>query len=153
MTIDTKSAIRIIPRDSSFLDRRIGSRGEIFYDQSANTLRLYDGQTQSGFKIARTDLINVSNEAFLAKAQAAGVEGSANPAFSTISVAGQSNVVADSIADTLTLTAGSNITITTNPDNSSSRSAYFPGCSLNVFILASRLLLIMPRAFGIYEID
>jgi len=34
--------------------------------------------------------------------------------FSTIAVAGQSNVVADSTADTLTLVAGSNITLTTN---------------------------------------
>jgi hypothetical protein len=37
-----------------------------------------------------------------------------NAAFSTISVSGQSDVVADSPADTLTLAAGSNITITTN---------------------------------------
>ena len=35
-------------------------------------------------------------------------------AFKTISVSGQSNVVADSISDTLTLVAGSNMTITTN---------------------------------------
>lgn len=34
--------------------------------------------------------------------------------FSTIAVAGQSNVVADSTSDTLTLVAGTNITITTN---------------------------------------
>ena len=34
--------------------------------------------------------------------------------FSTIAVAGQSSVIADSTADTLTLVAGSNITITTN---------------------------------------
>jgi hypothetical protein len=34
--------------------------------------------------------------------------------FSTIAVSGQSNVVADSTSDTLTLVAGSNITITTN---------------------------------------
>lgn len=34
--------------------------------------------------------------------------------FSTIAVAGQSNVVADSTADTLTLAAGSNVTITTD---------------------------------------
>lgn len=37
-----------------------------------------------------------------------------NASFSTISVSGQSDVVADSAADTLTLVAGSNITITTN---------------------------------------
>jgi hypothetical protein len=37
--------------------------------------------------------------------------------FSTIAVAGQSNVVADSTSDTLTLVAGSNITLTTNATN------------------------------------
>lgn len=39
--------------------------------------------------------------------------------FSTIAVSGQSNVVADSTGDTLTLIAGSNITITTNATNDS----------------------------------
>jgi plastocyanin len=39
--------------------------------------------------------------------------------FSTIAVAGQSNVVADSTADTLTLTAGSNVTITTDASTDS----------------------------------
>lgn len=37
-----------------------------------------------------------------------------NYTFSTISVAGQNNVVADSATDTLTLAAGSNVTLTTN---------------------------------------
>ena len=37
--------------------------------------------------------------------------------FSTIAVAGQSNVIADSTSDTLTLVAGSNITLTTNATN------------------------------------
>lgn len=37
--------------------------------------------------------------------------------FSTIAVSGQSNVVADSTSDTLTLIAGTNITITTNATN------------------------------------
>jgi hypothetical protein len=37
--------------------------------------------------------------------------------FSTIAVSGQSNVVADSTSDTLTLIAGSNVTITTNSTN------------------------------------
>jgi hypothetical protein len=41
-------------------------------------------------------------------------EASLPNSFSTISVAGQSNVVADSTADTLTLVAGTNVTITTN---------------------------------------
>jgi plastocyanin len=38
----------------------------------------------------------------------------ASDSFATIAVAGQSNVVADSASDTLTLVAGSNVTITTN---------------------------------------
>lgn len=40
--------------------------------------------------------------------------GSVSDAFKTISVSGQSDVVADSATDTLTLAAGSNITLTTN---------------------------------------
>jgi plastocyanin len=111
--------IRIIPRPDDFLDRNVGSSGELFFSRDSNSLRVYNGKDRGGFEIALADLTNVPDEAFLAKAQTAGLEGSANPAFSTISVAGQSNVVADSIADTLTLTAGSNITITTNPNNDS----------------------------------
>ena len=41
--------------------------------------------------------------------------GEASNSFATISVSGQSNVVADSSTDTLTLVAGNNITITTDP--------------------------------------
>ena len=40
--------------------------------------------------------------------------GSSQNVFSTIAVSGQSNVVADSTTDTLTLAAGSNVTLTTN---------------------------------------
>jgi len=40
--------------------------------------------------------------------------GTSSDSFKTITVAGQSNVVADSATDTLTLVAGTNITITTN---------------------------------------
>ena len=205
-------ALRIIPRDTDFLDRRLGSRGEIFYDRTANTLRLYDGVTNSGINLAKEDLTNVSNTDFLAKANSAGFSGGVQTGlagriayypsngsqvndlaeltwlddstntlilsgviditgqknrirfhwdtladltaevspvnyhgmvahvhdtgklyyahngawvpvaaesslpntFSTIAVAGQSSVIADSTADTLTLVAGSNITITTN---------------------------------------
>jgi hypothetical protein len=106
--------VRIIPRDSEFLNRKLGSKGEVFYDQDTNTLRLFDGATLGGHKLAKADLTNIANAAFLAKANAAGVAGAAITSFSTIAVAGQSSVVADSNADTLTLLAGSGITITTN---------------------------------------
>ena len=33
--------VRIIPRPDDFLDRNVGSSGEVFYDQQADTLRLY----------------------------------------------------------------------------------------------------------------
>ena len=205
------NAVRIIPQANDFLDRKLGARGEVFYDQATNTLRLYDGSLTGGYKLARADLNNVTNSDFLAKATAAGFSGGVQSgvagkiayypsngsqvndlteiswtsntstlsvsgilnvtgqknrirfhwdtladltsevspvdyhgmvahvhdtgklyyahagawvpvasesslpnSFSTVDVAGQSSVVADSTADTLTLAAGSNITITTN---------------------------------------
>ena len=210
--ISTFDAIRIIPRESEFLDRKTGNRGEIFFDQSANTLRLYNGSTVGGIDLAKSNLTNVSNADFLAKANSAGFSGGVQTgvagriayypsngsqvndltaltwlddstntlvlsgviditgqknrirfhwdtladlnaevspvdyhgmiahvhdtgklyyahagawvpvasesslpnSFSTVAVAGQGSVIADSTADTLTLAAGSNITITTN---------------------------------------
>jgi hypothetical protein len=47
------------------------------------------------------------------------VAGASSNSFSTIAVAGQDNVVADSSTDTLTLVAGTNITLTTNATNDS----------------------------------
>jgi len=210
------ASLRLVGRNTDFLDRKTGQRGEIFFDQQQNKLRLYDGDTPGGITLARSDqaalpnLSNVNNAVFKAKAESAGVIGGATttatppvapqfgqlwfdtdtgllyvyyndgtsnqwvqPAginyggpggggsgatnldqltdvtitspttgqvlkyngttwvndtdatgggggggssnsFSTITVAGQSNVVADSSTDTLTLLAGNNITITTD---------------------------------------
>jgi plastocyanin len=211
MTAPIKN-LRVIPREDDFLDRKIGSSGEIFYDRDQNSLRLYDGNVLGGISLAKTDLTNISNAVFLAKANAAGFSGGVQPglagkiayypsngsqvndlaaltwlddstntlvlsgviditgqknrirfhwdtfadlndevspvdyhgmvahvhdtgklyyahagawvpvasesslpnSFSTVTVAGQSSVIADSTADTLTLIAGSNITITTD---------------------------------------
>ena len=159
MSVPLKN-LRITPRDADFLDRKTGESGEIFYDKTSNTLRLYNG-VPGGIALAKANLTNVSNAAFLAKANDAGVGSgpggggsinvatddstivtiaagntlqfigesgiatsfgpndeititNTNNAFSTITVAGQSNVVADTLSDTLTLVAGSNITITTD---------------------------------------
>jgi len=106
--------LRVVPRASDFLNRKLGERGEIFFDQTLNTLRLYNGQTTGGVQLAKADLTNIANAAFLAKANAAGVAGAAITSFSTIAIEGQASIVADSNADTLTLLAGSGITITTN---------------------------------------
>ena len=51
--------IRIIPRPDDFLDRNVGSSGEVFFNKATNSLRVYSGKDRSGFEIARADLANV----------------------------------------------------------------------------------------------
>jgi hypothetical protein len=67
--------LRITPRDNEFLNRKLGSRGEIFFDQTNNTLRLFNGENLGGVSLAKSSLSNVSNTDFLAKATAAGFSG------------------------------------------------------------------------------
>ena len=43
--------IRIIPRPDDFLDRNVGSSGEVFFDKQANTLRLYSGKLAGGYSL------------------------------------------------------------------------------------------------------
>jgi hypothetical protein len=57
--------IRIIPRPDDFLNRNVGSSGEVFFDREANTLRVYSGRDLGGFEIARADLTNVDTSSFL----------------------------------------------------------------------------------------
>ena len=78
--IPVLTASRIIPRDNTYLDVKTGALGEVFYDKEDNTLRLYDGQTQGGSPLAKSDLSNVSNTDFLNKAVSAGV-GSSGSSF------------------------------------------------------------------------
>lgn len=65
--ITVSDAIRIIPKEAEFLNRKSGLRGEIFYDQAANTLRIYNGSTVGGLNLARGDLVNVTNNDFRSK--------------------------------------------------------------------------------------
>jgi hypothetical protein len=73
MTNPAINVLRLITRDSDYLDRKLGTRGEIFFDQNSNALRLYDGATRGGYTLSKADLSNVENADFLAKAIAAGV--------------------------------------------------------------------------------
>lgn len=68
--------VRIIPRESDFLDRNIGSKGDIFYEATTNTLRLYDGVLKGGYALVKQDLSNVDNDIFASKAQDAGITAS-----------------------------------------------------------------------------
>ena len=51
--------IRIIPRPNDFLDRNVGSSGEVFFNRATSSLRVFNGIDRSGIEIARADLANV----------------------------------------------------------------------------------------------
>jgi len=55
--------IRIIPRPDDFLDRNVGSSGEVFFDKQANTLRVYSGKLAGGYTVVTEDNLqrNISN--------------------------------------------------------------------------------------------
>src|SRR6056300_889261 len=59
--------IRIIPRPNDFLDRNVGSSGEVFFNKVTNSLRVYSGKLAGGFEIARADLNNVTSATLAAK--------------------------------------------------------------------------------------
>ena len=88
--------IRIIPRPDDFLDRNVGSSGEVFFNKVTNSLRVYSGKDVAGFEIARADLNNISNSDFSAKATAAGISGATpdwaditnKPSFATVATSG-----------------------------------------------------------------
>jgi hypothetical protein len=60
--IPVLDAVRIIPREADFLDRRSGNRGEIFIDDDIGTLRLYNGEI-GGINLLKDDLSNISSAA------------------------------------------------------------------------------------------
>lgn len=107
---------RLVPSDSGFLDRKIGFIGEVFYDSTSNSLRIFDGASQGGVELAKSNLANVSNADFLAKATDANVGGAGVNSFSNFLVSGQSTVVADSANDSLTLAGSNGVSLTTNSE-------------------------------------
>lgn len=104
-------AARIIPREADYLDRRLGSRGEIFYDREADTLRLYNGDTLSGISLAKSDLSNISNSAFLAKATAAGVSGGGS---GSISVSADDSTINEASGGVIKFNGLNGIAVTTS---------------------------------------
>jgi hypothetical protein len=77
MTTNTLSVknFRLLPADTGFLDRKIGSSGEIFYDRTDNTIRYFNGTTQGGNALAIDNLSNVSKTAFVSLASTSGLFG------------------------------------------------------------------------------
>ena len=80
----------------------VSGQDNIVADSATDTLTVAAGSGITLTTNASTDTLTITNS------------GSASNSFETIAVSGQSNVVADSGTDTLTLVAGSNMTITTD---------------------------------------
>lgn len=90
---------------NSFTTIAVSGQTNVVADSSTDTLTLVAGSNVTITTDASTDTITIS---------ATGGGGGGGNTFSTIAVAGQSNVVADTTTDTLTLVAGSGISITTD---------------------------------------
>ena len=86
---------------------RVSGQSDIVADSTTDVLTFAAGSGISLATTPGTDTLTITSTA----------TGSVTEAFKTIAVSGQSNVVADGATDTLTLAAGSNMTITTNASN------------------------------------
>ena len=54
------NSVRFLPNhDAVTLNRKSASRGEVFYDPSTVSLRVYDGSTVGGYQILRSDFSNI----------------------------------------------------------------------------------------------
>ncbi len=105
----TYAKIQDISATSMFLGRKTGGAG------STEELTASDAKTI--LAISNTDvsgLGTLSTQSGTFSGSSSGTNTGDQLTFKTISVAGQSDVVADTITDTLTIAAGANITITTN---------------------------------------
>ncbi|MBK8100573.1 MAG: hypothetical protein IPK26_26065 [Planctomycetes bacterium] len=80
----------------------VSGQSDVVADSSTDTLTLVAGSNVTITTDAATDSITIA------------ATGSGGNAFGVIAVSGQANVEADAADDTLTLVAGSNVTITTN---------------------------------------
>ena len=90
---------------NSFSNFAVSGQSTVVADSENDTLTLVAGSNMQITTNASGDSITFAST---------GGGGGSQNVFSTIAVSGQNNVVADSTTDTLTLVAGSNMTITTN---------------------------------------
>lgn len=89
---------------NAFSTIAVSGQTSVNSDSNTDTLNLAAGTGITLTTDAGTDTVTITSTA----------TGSVTEAFKTISVSGQSDVVADGATDTLTLAAGSNITLTTD---------------------------------------
>jgi len=53
-------SLRLLPKSATELDKLTGNRGEIFYDPSEHTLRIFNSVEKGGFPLLRADLSNIA---------------------------------------------------------------------------------------------
>lgn len=87
---------------NAFTTIAVSGQADIVADAATDTLTMVAGTNVTLTTDAGTDTLTIN------------AAGSVTDSFKTIAVAGQSSVIADNATDTLTLAAGSNITITTD---------------------------------------
>ncbi len=56
----TARSLRLSSTNTASLSATSAQNGEVFYDQTNKTLRLFDGRTKGGFQLLRADLSNVT---------------------------------------------------------------------------------------------
>jgi hypothetical protein len=59
MATTQQRLLRLAPTKDSVLDRRLGIRGEVLYDDTNRVLRIYDGELLGGYELLRADLENI----------------------------------------------------------------------------------------------
>ncbi len=89
---------------SIFKNIAVSGQSDVVADGTSDTLTLVAGTNMTLTTNAGTDTITLASSG----------SGGTQNLFSTVAVAGQNDIVADSTTDTLTLAAGSNITLTTD---------------------------------------
>jgi len=60
MSTQPQRSLRLLPKSATELNKLTGNRGEIFYDPSEQTLRIFNSVEKGGFPLLRADLSNIA---------------------------------------------------------------------------------------------
>lgn len=120
----------------------ISGQDSVLADTTSDTLTIIAGSNITLTTNATDDSITITSSG-----------GGGGDSFKTISVSGQSDVVADSSSDTLTLIAGSNITLTTNATNDSITITGATSYITKSVVFSDSPYTIVPTSYNLYFVD